>query len=382
MKTTKTAREREDTTKAAVLYMGMELSFATWKLAFSEGERFRTVSVEGGNLLALEEAIVHAQVRFKLSGAVRIMSCYEAGRDGFWLHRYLTSHGIENVVVDSSSIEVNRRSRRAKTDRLDAGKLLEMLIRYHEGEKKHWRVVRVPSIQEEDFRRLHRELGRLKKEQTSHRNRIRSLLILHGVRLEKRKWSGIRRQIERARLFEGSPLPEGIRAELLREVSRYEQVHEQLLFLERAQEREMREGKTRGGRIASQLRSVVGIGPRGSWLLSHEVFAWRQFRNRREVGSFAGLTPTPYDSGTSTREQGISKAGNRRVRAMLIELSWGWLRFQPQSELSRWFQERFGSGSRRMRRVGIVALARKLLILLWKYVAYGEIPEDVAVQVS
>jgi transposase len=381
MKTTKTAHKRKTTTEAAVLYMALELSFNIWKLAFSIGERIRIVSVAGGDLMALHEAIKRAKDRFKLEGPVRVISCYEAGRDGFWLHRYLKSSGIENLVVDSSSIEVDRRSRRAKTDRLDARKLVEQLMRYHKGEKKCFRVVRVPSVEDEDARRLHRELERLKKEQTGHRNRIRSLLLLHGIRLEGCPWNKVGGWIEEVRLYNGSPLPEGIRSELLREVSRYELVHAQVLSLERTQEQAMGEGKTRGAQVASQLRTIWGIGLQGSWLLSHEAFAWRHFGNRREVGSFPGLTGVPHDSGETRREQGISKAGNHRVRSMLNQLAWGWLRFQPQSELSRWFNERYGHASKRMRRVGIVAVSRKLLILLWRYVKYGTLPEDVLVKV-
>ena len=258
----------ENSTVEKSLYMALELSERKWKLAFSDGGRVKHQVIDSGATLELHDAIARARRRFGLPPNTPVVSCYEAGRYGFWLHRYLDSYGITNVVVDSSSIEVSRRKRRAKTDRLDAGSLVRMLIRFCAGERRLWSVVRV-----------------------------------------------------------------------------------------------------------AQLMSLRGIGITSAWIFEKEFFGWRNFGNRREVGACAGLTPTPYNSGESRREQGISKAGNKRIRTLIVEISWSWLRYQPRSELSRWFTERFAHGGKRMRRIGIVALARKLLIALWRFRTHGLIPE-------
>jgi transposase len=301
-----------------------------------------------------------------------VVSCYEAGREGFFLHRYLESRGIRNVVVDASSIEVSRRRRRAKTDRLDVKKLLDKLIGFHRKEKRVWSVVRVPSVEEEDGRRLHRELESLKKERTRHRNRIRSLLFGQGIRL--RRWKDVKAVLEGRRLWDGRPLPRGLKGELERELARYELVEEQVKLLHGEQERQIKEPSSANSRKAARLVRLRAVGPRSSWVVSHE-FGWRRFKNRRQVGACAGLVPTPHESGSQGKELGISKEGVSRVRTMMIELSWQWIRLQPQSKISKWFQERFGGGGKRVRRIGIVAVARRLLIALWKMMEYGEIPE-------
>ncbi|MEJ2244669.1 MAG: IS110 family transposase [Acidobacteriota bacterium] len=318
-----------------------------------------------------------AKERFNLAEKAVVRSCYEAGRDGFWIHRYLTSAGIENLIVDSSSIEVNRRARRAKTDKLDVQKLPNMLIRHYSGERKLWSIVRVPTVEEEDRRQLHRELKDLKKERTRATNRIRGLLAAQGVRitLTPRKdpqW------MERIRLWDGSRLQEGLKIRLKREWQYVQYVREQILSVERERRRllqEVKDNHREDIKKIQQLMGLRGIGINGSWVLVEEFFGWRKFRNRKEVGSLAGLTPTPYQSGDSDREQGISKAGNRRIRETIIELSWAWLRFQPQSKLSRWYNRRFAFGNRRNRKVGIVAVGRKLLIDLWRYLEFGVLPE-------
>jgi len=300
------------------------------------------------------------------------MSCYEAGRDGFWLHRYLVSEDIENLVVDSASIEVNRRAKRAKTDRLDVGKLLTMLIRYDYGEKKVWSVVHVPSVEAEDKRHLHRQLGTLKTDRTRHINRIKGLLVGQGVRIPVR--ADFLERLETVRLWDGSPLPPGLRSRLEREYAGLQFVNQQIKELE-AERREMI--RTSDDPSVEQVRVLMrlrGIGENSAWLFVMEFFGWREFRNRRQVGGLTGLTPTPYQSGDESQEQGISKAGNRPIRAMAIEIAWGWLRHQPHSELSLWYQRRFGHGSKRLRKIGIVALARKLLVAFWRYLEYGEIP--------
>jgi len=375
MKKTQETLRKDVSTKAAVLHVAFELSNSKWKLGFSDGNKMRFKSVDARNLEQLEEEIEKAKSRFRLDDDVRIVSCYEAGRDGFWLDRYLLSHGIENVVVDSSSIEVNRRKRRAKTDRIDARKLLRMLMRYHGGERKLWSVVRVPSVEAEDGRQLSRELESLNKERTSHRSRIRGLLIREGLEVKNPSGKKFLEELDSLCTWDGKGLPGDFKARIVREYERLRMVEEQMGILRKEREKRVGSAETLSMRKVAQLRTLYGIGVTSSWDFVMEMFGWREFRNRREVGAFAGLTPTPYDSGGSQREQGISKAGRGRIRALNIQIAWGWLRFQPQSKLSQWYQERFAGGGSRMRRIGIVAVARKLLIDLWRYLEYGVVPE-------
>jgi transposase len=362
----------ENNTKNDRMYIALELSNKTWKLLFSNGFKKRQKTIDAGKLYQLEHEIAKTRKHFGMSEDVKINSCYEAGRDGFWIHRFLESRGIHNIVVDSASIEVNRRSRRAKTDRIDADKLLNMLMRYIGGERKLWSVLHVPSSNEEDARRINREIKRLKKERTAHTNRIKSLLILHGIRLVINRKFLI--NLEQVRLWNGEKLPRRVKAEIVRDYQRYELIKVQLLELELDKNALLKSENTQARKVVA-LKRLKGIGTISSWDLVYEFFGWRRFNNVKQVGGAAGLAPTPYASGSSDHEQGISKAGNRRVRSLMIELAWYWLRFQPQSKLSCWFQERFGSGGKRMRKIGIVALARKLLVSLWKYLDKGVLPE-------
>jgi transposase len=302
-----------------------------------------------------------------------VRSCYEAGRDGFWLHRYLSSGGIANVVVDSSSIEVNRRARRAKSDRLDARKLVSMLLRYHTGERRVWSVLHVPTVADEDRRQLHRELRTLQKERTRVTNRVQGLLAAQGVRLPK--GPDLKGALATVRLWDGSALPAGLRARLERECQHAQFLRATIGQLERERQRAIAHGSGPALDKVRQLLRLRAIGPTGAWVYVNEFFGWRQFRNRKEVGAAAGLTPTPYQSGDARREQGISKAGSRHIRAVAVEVAWSWLRYQPHSRLSRWYQARFGRGGTRARRVGIVALARKVLIALWRFLEFGVVPE-------
>ncbi|TET82115.1 MAG: IS110 family transposase [Anaerolineales bacterium] len=358
----------------STLYLAFELGNEKWKLGFTIGlgQRPRERTIDAGDLPALQAEIRLAKKRFGLPQTARVLSCYEAGRDGFWLHRYLLARGVENLVVDASSIEVPRRAKRAKTDRLDLGKLLTMLIRFDCGEKKVWSVVHVPSLEAEDKRHLHRELATLKTDRTRHINRIKGLLVGQGVRIPVK--ADFLERLESIRLWNGSPLPAGLRSRLEREYACLQFVAQQIKELEAERKELIRTSTDPSVEKVRQLLRLRGIGDNSAWLYVMEFFGWRSFRNRREVGALAGLTPTPHQSGDESREQGISKAGNRPVRAMAIEIAWGWLRHQPHSDLSRWFQQRFGHGSKRMRKIGIVALARKLLVALWRYLEYGEIP--------
>jgi len=362
------------TTFSQHLYMAIELSKAEWKLGFTVGlgQAPRLRSLTARELAGLVEEIRLSKVRFGLPESAPVVSCYEAGRDGFWLHRYLTTLGVTNLVVDSASIEVNRRRRRVKTDRLDVGKLLMMLVRYFQGEKKVWSVLHPPSPQEEDQRQLHRELMALKRERTRHINRIKGLLASQGVSLAIKP--DFLTQLEAVRLWDGSGLLVGLRTSLRREYQRYQLVQEQVHQIEVERLEAIRTANTPAIQQVRQLLQIKGIGVNSAWLYVMEFFSWRGFRNRRELGSLSGLTPTPFQSGDSAHEQGISKAGNRPIRAMAIELAWSWLRYQPNSVLSHWYQTRFAHGNSRMRRIGIVALARKLLIALWQFLELGVLP--------
>jgi transposase len=351
--------------------MSIELGSKDWKLAFTAGDKVRRVSVPYGARAALLVKIADAKKKLGVSPDGRVQSCYEAGRDGFWIHRWLVGEGINNLVVDSASIEVNRRSRRAKTDRLDARKLVLMLFRYDQlNEKTLWRVVKVPSKSDEDARRPDRELARLKKESTAHRTRMKALLVTQGLKVS----NVMRLCIPELRDWRGEALEKGLSEELLREQQRLGQVIEQIAQLEDAQEQGIKEPQTHADRVAHKLYGLRSVGPVSSSSLSREFFAWRDFKNVRQVGALAGLTGTPYNSGESIREQGISKAGNARIRTLAIELAWRWIRYQPESELTQWFNERFAEGGTRMRRIGIVAVARKLLVALWKYLEHDELP--------
>jgi transposase len=357
------------------LYVAFELGSKKWKLGFTVGfgQKPRQRTVLAGDLARVKEEIDRAKERFGLSEGARVLSCYEAGRDGFWLHRYLVYLGVVNFVVDSSSIEVNRRARRAKTDKMDLGKLLLMLMRYAHGERRVWSVVRVPTVEQEDRRQLHRELSALRGERTRHINRIKGLLTSYGVRMAVGR--GFLDRLEAERLWDGRPVPLGLKIRLRREYERLQMVDGQIEEVVAERAHALTTSRSPDVQKVRQLLDLRGIGPNSAWLYVMEFFGWREFRNRREVGALAGLVPTPYQSGDGAWEKGISKAGNRHIRSMAIEIAWDWLRYQPQSKLSRWYQQRFGHGGGRLRRIGIVALARKLLVDLWRYLEDGVIPE-------
>ena len=361
-----------------VLYMAMELSNKQWRLAFGDGTQQRQVVIEAGDVVGLCEQIAKAKGKWGLLETCPVVSCYEAGRDGFWLHRQLTVLGIENRVVDAASIEVSRRARRAKTDRLDARVLLEKLIRYERGEQGVWRVVRVPEPQWEDRRQLERERGQLLNERTRHRNRLGSKLVAQGIRMRIDK--EFVQRLEEVRLFDGSPLPAHLKGGLIREYERLQAVNAQLRAVE--QEIGALVENAEDLQAVRTLMLLSGVGPVGAWVLVLEILGWREMANRRQLASLAGLVPAPYNSGGMVRDQGISKAGNRRVRALLIQLAWLWLRYQPTSKHTLWFQERFGGGSKRQRRIGIVALARRLLIDLWRFAETGVVPQGACLKIA
>lgn len=352
------------------LFMSMELGNKEWKLGFGDGRQEREVTMAARNQERLRLEIAKAKVKFGLPENAPVYSCYEAGRDGFWIDRLLRSLGVVNLVVDPASIDVKRRARHVKTDRMDARKLRDMLVRHWRGgERKHWSVVHVPSAGDEAERRPHREAERLKKERTAHRCRIRSLLVMQGIVIRR-----LDADPATLRDWQGAALAEPLVAEVRREQERLVLVQTQLAAFRALRRQAPSRERTRAQTQAQKMATLKGLGDETGWNLAHEFFGWRRFHNRREVGAASGLTGCPYSSGDSHHEGGISKAGNKRVRVWMTELAWRWLRFQPQSELSRWYEARFAANGKRQRRVGIVALARKLLIALWKFLEWDQLP--------
>jgi len=362
-------------TTTKTLYVALELGEDKVLLACAteaaEKPRFR--SVPARDLERLTAEIAKAKERFGLPADAPVCTCYEAGRDGFWLHRALTSRGIGNVVVDSSSIEVDRRRKRVKSDPVDAAKLLNLLCRYHGGERKVWRVVQVPTVADEERRQLHRGLKDLQRQQTQCSNRIKGLLASCG--LEAAVDADFRTTLAALRDWAGQPVPGGLQQRLLQEYAVWEALHREVREAANEQERRLRTGQEPYLDQVRRLMGLKAVGVRSAWILVAELFAWRGIKNGKELGALVGLVPMPYNSGKSEREQGISKAGNKHVRGLIVELAWLWLRWQPGSALSRWYEQRFGSGNKRARKVGIVALARKLLIALWRYLEQGELPD-------
>jgi transposase len=382
MNETNQAAPIKDTAKKGGMYVAFELSRKKWKLGISDGKtmRARVVTIEARDWKRLKQEIEKARERFELEADAPVRSCYEAGREGFWIHRALEGMGIENIVIDAASMDVKRR-KRAKTDRIDAEGLVRQLIRYWRGEHDVWSVVRVPSEEAEDSRQMHREIEVLKRERGQHRVRIQSLLFTVGLDVEVT--AGLMKQLDPLCRWDGKPLPEGMKERIRREYERLKVVEIDLAALKK-QQREKLASKQSSPSLEKirKLKQLRGIASGSSWVFVMELFGWRQFRNRREVAGALGITPMPYQSGDSAREQGISHAGNRRARTMAIEIAWSWLRYQPDSRLSRWYRERFGSGGPRLRRIGIVAMARKLMVDLWRYVEFGIMPEGAQLKVA
>ena len=373
--TTAATHHANANTTEATLFVAFELSEKTWRLGFTtgHGQKPRERSVPARDPQRVLDEIAQAKHRLGLPETAPVVSCYEAGREGFWLYRLLLAQGITNHVVDSSAIEVSRRQRRAKSDGLDVRKLLSMLMRYEQGERKVWHVIKVPSMEAEDQRHLHRDLETLKQERASTTTRIKGLLSSYGIRVTS--MTTLPEQLDALRLWDGSPIPPGLRRRVLRVYAHHTFLSEQIAEVEAQRRAQLQTSSDASIDKVRQLIQLKGIGINGSWLLVMEFFGWRELKHRREVGGLAGLTPTPYQSGESAREQGITKSGNRHVRWMTTELAWSWLRYQPESALSVWFRERFGGGGKRLRRIGIVAVGRKLLIALWRFLEKGVLPE-------
>lgn len=366
------AKQRNETDEQETLYAAVELSKKSWvvSIAHPGRERPSIYRIAGGDFAELV-----SRLRRVADGIGRIVVCYEAGYDGFWLARSLIRTGIECRVLDPASLQVNRRARRVKTDRIDALMLLRALIAIDRGDHYVCAVVRVPSIEEEDARRSHRERQRLVRERTGHINRIKGLLFGQGIR-------GIEPKLRRTRIdfatlttAEGHPLPERLRRELEREYARLDLVEDQLRRVEK--DRDTADAQDPVVEKKRQLLCALpGIGGTSAAILAREIFA-RDFQSRSHLGSYLGLTPSAFDSGAVTRCQGISKAGNSWARRILIEVAWLWRQRQPASSLSLWYATRTKGQSPRIRRIMLVAMARKLAIALWHYVETGTIPEGV-----
>jgi len=331
---------------------------------------------DGKELLDLCERI-RTRVARETGKRVEIVSCYEAGYDGFWLHRLLEAHGIRNYVIDPASLQVNRRARQAKTDHIDTERMLRSMMAYLRGEPKVWSVVRVPSVAEEDDRRLHRERDRLINERIQHVNRIKGLLAIHGIYDYQPLRRDRMQRLERLQTANGRTLPPRLRAEILRELQRLELVLGMIKTIETERDAiaaAKTETEHTSAKKVQDLAKIKCIGPEFATTLVGEVF-YRSFDNRKQLASYVGLTPAHFQSGSMCRDQGISKAGNAKARTVMVELAWLWLRHQPGSPLSVWFRDRVGKLKGRIRRITIVAVARKLLIALWRYLETGLVPE-------
>jgi transposase len=360
------------------LYVAFELGKKDWKLAMTSGfgvtPWLRTVA--GGDVGGVEHALRQGRERFGLAAQAPVVSCDEAGRDGFWIHRALTHLGIANRVVDSASIEVNRRARRTKTDRLDALKLVQMLVRVCYGEPRVWREVGVPTVADEAARQVSRERTDVVQAQARVVNQMRGWLATWGATLPSRRrgdwWATVLD-------WAGAMLPREVQARLARAAARLAALEGQIAELDAQQQ-----AAVTAAAPASALHQLVqlkGVATTSASVLLDEGLVWRAFRNRRQIGGLLGFAPTPYASGESVQEQGISRAGNKRLQAISIQLAWTWVRWQPHSPLTQWYRERFTHGTR-ARRIGIVAVARKLVIALWRYVTTGVVPAGAILKVA
>ena len=360
------------------LFASLELSKSKWVVTINNpgSEKFSKHVVEGGDGAGLLELLSRSRAKAEQRYGVQVKAIViqEAGLDGFWIHRLLLANGIESHVVDAASIAVDRRHRRAKTDAIDGETLLRTLMAWARGERRVCSMVRAPSREDEDRRRLTRERGTLLKERIQHTNRVRGLLSGQGVQ----DYDPLRRdrfeRLEALRTGDGRELPPMLKEEIRRELDRIALVTTQLAAVERARDALIRMDAEERNNPAALLLKLKGLGPEFASLLWLESL-FRSFGNRRQVAAYGGLAPSPWQSGGVERDQGISKSGNRRLRKTMIELAWLWLRHQPDSALSRWFQARVGAAKGRIRRIAIVALARKLLVALWRYVTQGVVPE-------
>jgi transposase len=365
-------------TDLAAIFVSLELSQKTWlttSLSPGSGERMSKHSVPAGDLVGLLARFTQLQDKAAARAGRRypIIVIQEAGLDGFWIHRALQAEGIESHVVDAASIATSRRRRRAKTDKIDGEALIRALLAYKRGEPRVCAMLKAPTPEEEDRRRLCRERKVLIIERTGHVNRIKGLLFSQGITGYEPIRRDRRERLDELQTGDGRQLPPHLKGQLNRELDRLEMLLMQIKTVEAERNALLAaETQSRSG-PAAMLLGIKGIGPEFASVLCSEGL-FRNFDNRRQVAAYAGLAPTPWQSGSVSREQGVSKAGNKRLRATCVELAWLWLRNQPDSALSQWFKERMGNAGSRKKST-IVALARKLLVALWKYVTSGVVIE-------
>ena len=369
------------------IFVSLELSRSSWlitSLSPGNGEKMSKHAVLAGDVTGLLARFsgLKEKTLARTGRCFPIIVIQEAGLDGFWIHRTLQAEGIENHVVDPASIATSRRRRRAKTDRLDGETLVRALLAYKRGEPRVCAMVRAPSPDEEDRRRITRERKAMTGERVQHVNRIKGLLFAQGIAGYEPLRRNRRERLDELRTGDGRALPEHLKAQIVRELDRLELLLEQIKAVEAARDALLAAEQTAATPApAAMLLNVKGIGPEFAALLWSEGL-FRHFDNRRQVASYAGLAPTPWQSGSVDREQGVSKAGNPRLRTTMIQLSWLWLGHQPKSTLTRWFYERVERNGGRMRKMMIVALARKLLVALWKYVSAGVVIEGAVMKAT
>lgn len=370
----------------AAIFVSMELSRSTWlitSLSPGGGEKMSKHSLPAGDTGALFVRFSELQQKAlaRTGKFFPIIVIQEAGLDGFWIHRALESEGMESHVVDPASIATSRRRRRAKTDGIDGEALVRALLAYKRGEPRVCAMVKAPTLEEEDSRRLIRERKVLTNERVRHVNRIKGLLFSQGASGYEPLRCDRRRRLDELRTGDGRPLPPYLKAQITRELDRLELLLEQIKAAEAERDALLAAQKSAAPAPAAMLLDIKGVGPEFAAVLWTEGL-FRHFDNRRQVAAYAGLAPTPWQSGSVAREQGVSKSGNPRLRSTLIQLSWLWLRHQPQSALAQWFQERVRRNGGRLKKTTIVALARKLLVALWKYVAAGVVIEGAVMKAA
>jgi transposase len=365
------------------IFVSLELSRSRWLVTsqLPGSQKMLKHSVTGGNAGALLDLLARLQARTeqRTGASAKLVVIQEAGFDGFWIHRLLTANGIESHVVEPASIAVPRRHRRAKTDIIDGETLLRTLRAFKRAEPRVCSMVVPPSPEEEDRRRVSRERRTLIKERIEHVNRIQGLLASQGIFGCEPMRKDFRSRLEGVRTGDGRPLGPLLKAEIIRELDRINLVLHQLAAVEAERNVLIQSDLTHPEAPAVLLMKLKGIGPEFAAVLWLEGL-FRHFANRRQLAAYAGLAPSPWKSGSVDREQGISRSGNPRLRTTMVELAWLWLRYQPDSALSCWFRERVGSERGRIRRITIVALARKLLVALWRYTTLGELPKGAALK--
>jgi transposase len=379
-------------TQFGAIFVSLELSRSNWvltSLSPGNGEKMSQYSLTAGDIggLLARFADLKRKARERTGSDYPIVTIHEAGLDGFWVHRVLQNEGIESHVVDAASIATPRRRRRAKTDKIDGEVLLRALLAFKRGEPRVCSMVVAPSPEEEDRRRLCRERQTLIAERIVHVNRIKGLLFAQGISDYAPLRRDRRKRLAGLSTGDGRPLPVNLKAQINRELDRLELLIDQICRIEEAEQEALLAAASKAGpekeaepdgeprNAVAMLLAVKGIGEHSAALLWTEGLC-RQFANRRQVAAYAGLAATPWRSGGIVHEQGLSKAGNPRLRTMMVQLAWLWLRHQPQSELAKWFRARGERG----RKVSIIALARKLLVALWKYVAHGVVIEGAAMK--